>query len=90
MGDLNATPESDEIKIIYGSPLTDNFNQTNQRSGPVGTFNGFDMTVTPARRIDYVFVSQEFNVEKYQAVNSIIDGRYLSDHFPIVVQLKMN
>ncbi len=90
MGDFNAPSESDEMKVIYNSALDDAFFKARDKIGPFGTFSGFDLTITPDRRIDYVFCSDEYEVEKYAVVDKITDGRYLSDHFPVMIHLTKN
>ena len=52
--------------------------------GPVGTSNGFRFTAAFKNRIDYVFVSDHFQVRKYAALSDAKDQRYPSDHLPVV------
>lgn len=87
MGDFNALPESEVITTITGSMLSDAFNQPKIRFGQEGTFNGFDTITIPSRRIDFIFYSEDFIPGKYSTDSRIIDGRYLSDHFPVIVEL---
>lgn len=46
-----------------------------------------DLTGTPDRRIDYVFV-RGFTPVSARVVTDQRDGRYPSDHFPVVVELR--
>lgn len=88
MGDFNLEPNSVPIEILSEN-LNDTFARTRVRYGEIGTFNGFTINEIPKRRIDYVFVGDQFDVNAYTVDSRIIDGRFLSDHFPVIVQLKM-
>ncbi|HBD42553.1 MAG TPA: endonuclease/exonuclease/phosphatase [Bacteroidetes bacterium] len=93
MGDFNANPSSEAIDV-FSSFLTDAYHATiSSPQGPVATFNGFEVIdggyQEPEGRIDYVFMSDEFAVNSYAAINEVRDGRYVSDHFPILVGLSV-
>jgi len=45
--------------------------------GPTGTFNGFHFEKSVTRRIDYIFVSDEFKVNKYAVLSDSKDAKYL-------------
>lgn len=89
LGDFNAEESAQPILNITNSPLLDAYAQSEIRYGEVGTFNAFDYSRIPTRRIDYVFNSKDLKVRKYSLDSSVIDGRYLSDHFPVIVQLEL-
>ncbi|MEO9869188.1 endonuclease/exonuclease/phosphatase family protein [Ekhidna sp.] len=89
LGDFNVEEGAKPMINITESPLIDSHGEAEIKFGQTGTFNGFNYTKIPIRRIDYVFVTEDFKVEKYGVDSRIIDGRYLSDHFPVVVQLLM-
>lgn len=89
MGDLNTLPESEPIKILTGdgSPLRD----AKDRSiiphyGPESTWNAF-REVVPERRIDYVFVTDHFTVRRHAALTDRVNGRFLSDHLPVLAEV---
>jgi endonuclease/exonuclease/phosphatase family metal-dependent hydrolase len=84
MGDLNTAPESSPIREIT---LQDSFLGAEIVYGEEGTFSGFDVSRVPDRRIDYVFVSDDAQVMKYSTDSRLVDGRYISDHFPVIVYL---
>ncbi len=92
MGDLNARPGSRPIRIltenlhsyadihlnsIYGSPAAEKISNT---------YHGFTGRSKGAP-IDYIFVSDEFMVEDAYVDTTCEDGRYPSDHFPLVAVL---
>ena len=93
MGDFNASPSSEAINV-FSSFLTDTYHASiSSPQGPVATYNAFDVIdggyQDPEGRIDYVFVSDEFAVNSYEAIDEVRDGRYVSDHFPILVGLSV-
>lgn len=93
MGDFNASPSS-EAMGVFSSFLTDTYHASiSSPQGPVATYNAFDVIdggyQDPEGRIDYVFVSDEFAVHSYAAIDEVRDGRYVSDHFPILVGLSI-
>jgi endonuclease/exonuclease/phosphatase family metal-dependent hydrolase len=90
-GDFNSEPESDAITFLsnhyFDSKLTDSslLNSTN------GTFNGFDTSKQATRRIDYIFTNRRnVFVRKYNVISKLYDGKFASDHFPVVVEIELN
>jgi endonuclease/exonuclease/phosphatase family metal-dependent hydrolase len=51
------------------------------------TFNGFGKEIQPGNKIDYVFASPAFQVLSHEVVTDLYDGRYPSDHYPVVVKV---
>lgn len=89
MGDFNSTPETEQIKTI-SSFLNDTFLISKMPPyGPVGTFNSFEFTASMKDRIDYIFVSKDFDVSKYAVLTDAKDQRYPSDHLPVVVNVSL-
>lgn len=86
MGDLNLTPETRPIKL-FNEQLLDAFGAASTRLGPAGTFNGFSHSDPATRRIDYIMVSPGVEVAKFATLTDAIEGRYASDHFPVVATL---
>lgn len=83
-GDFNSTPDTEQIKSL-SSFLHDAYTVTKMPPyGPVGTSNGFRFTAPLKNRIDYVFVSDHFEVRKYAALSDSKEQRYPSDHLPVV------
>jgi endonuclease/exonuclease/phosphatase family metal-dependent hydrolase len=81
-GDFNAAPESRTHALLAAS-LTDAWHAASQRSGPAATFH--DFTGMPARRIDWILYRGVRPVA-VRTVTTHEDGRYPSDHFPIVAE----
>lgn len=87
-GDFNTGPGSPPYNEVIESGLKDSYD-SGLRLGPEGTFNGFTLTGTYDRRIDYIFYSG-FEPEYYVTESIVIDNQYLSDHFPIIAMLEYN
>ncbi|NNE70984.1 MAG: endonuclease/exonuclease/phosphatase family protein, partial [Rhodothermales bacterium] len=86
MGDFNFTEASAGYANLTGSGLQDAFVAAG-RPSPSETFTGFDATAGPSGdRIDLVFTSGA-SVRSYEALDVIHEGRYVSDHRPVVVSL---
>lgn len=87
LGDLNSTPDTEQI-ITIKSFLNDAYEVSEiQPYGPVGTFNSFDFLAPMDRRIDYIFVSDHFTVKKYGVLTDSYDQKYPSDHQPVVAKV---
>jgi endonuclease/exonuclease/phosphatase family metal-dependent hydrolase len=83
-GDFNSTPETEQITLLSAF-LNDAYTVSKMPPyGPVGTFNSFQFTAPYEKRIDYVFVSDHFEVRKYAALTDSKEQRYPSDHIPVV------
>ena len=86
-GDLNSTPDTEQVKHISNN-LNDSYLVSNIKPyGPMGTYSGFKLDAPFAERIDYVFVSNHFEIKKYAALTDFLDHRFPSDHLPVVVQV---
>lgn len=91
-GDFNALPDSEPIQIIYDSGLLkDAYLVTKDPPyGTVGTFNSFNPEAPMMNRIDYIWVTPEVVVKKYGVLNDMHSGRFPSDHFPVMVKVKLS
>ncbi len=94
MGDLNAKPNSKPIRILaenrhnyedlHLTSIWQNFSQEEI----FNTYHGFK-----GRRkgdpIDYIFFSEEFELEDAYIDQTSFNGRYPSDHYPLVAILRL-
>jgi endonuclease/exonuclease/phosphatase family metal-dependent hydrolase len=82
MGDLNATPDNPAITTLLADEtgLRDSFAEGTTPSGTISGFKGNPN----GRRIDYVMVDKRLKAEPAQIIRSERDGRYPSDHFPVL------
>ena len=86
-GDFNSTPETEQIKALQFI-LNDSYLISSQKPyGPVGTFNAFNLNAELKNRIDYVFTDNRLKVLKYGVLTDMKEGRFPSDHFPVVVDV---
>mgnify|MGYP006283954759 CR=1 FL=1 len=85
-GDFNTEPGSSPYNEIIENGLEDSYD-SDLRLGPEGTYNGFTLTGTYDRRIDYIFF-RGFVPEYYVTNSMVIDNQYLSDHFPVIAMLE--
>lgn len=90
-GDLNADPESAAYRALTRDavadavpPLVDAFAASRTgHYGPNSTWTAF-RAIEPGRRIDYVLVSARVPVWAHGVLTDAWDGRYPSDHLPVV------
>jgi endonuclease/exonuclease/phosphatase family metal-dependent hydrolase len=101
-GDFNAGEQNPAIRFLLGeidkpyaeggsvpSPnLVDTFREVWPDTKDVGTFNSFRGART-GEKIDAVFVSREWDVTVAAIVRTESDGRYPSDHFPVVATISL-
>lgn len=90
LGDLNSTPDS-EVYATINAALRDarSISQT-PAYGPLQTFNDFNVSKPAEERIDYIFLSPQWQVLRYAVLTDSIDARYPSDHFPVVARVRLN
>ena len=94
-GDFNCTPDSEPYQILTLRELdaeTRTFHDACRMSGvdhhgPTGTFTGFDIQAIPGQPIDYILVSREWQVLFHGTLSDTFDGRYPSDHMPVLAEI---
>ena len=84
-GDFNTTPDS-EVHAVLAKTLQDAWTTASRVEGSDATFHGF--TGNADKRIDWIFV-KGLQVDAATSVNTRWGGRYPSDHFPLVVTLRL-
>jgi len=87
-GDFNLENDSPGVQIIVGEMADAHIAAGENAFGPDGTFNGFEFNKPVERRIDYIFVSDDFEVLKSAILSDSKDTRYPSDHLPVFARLK--
>jgi endonuclease/exonuclease/phosphatase family metal-dependent hydrolase len=93
-GDLNADPTSASYRILTSEPiadaappLADAFSVSRGgHYGPTSTWTAF-RAIEPGRRIDYVLVSTPVTVLSHGILPDSWDGRFPSDHLPVLASL---
>jgi endonuclease/exonuclease/phosphatase family metal-dependent hydrolase len=84
-GDFNLRPESKGIKRLSGKLRNARLVSETTPLGPYGTACGFDINRQIDTLIDYIFVSPTVRVLRYANIKEIRNGRYPSDHLPVVI-----
>ncbi len=94
-GDFNAGEGSEPYRALFGqvegqaSPLVDAFRTAHPQPGPnEGTFSGFKAGAIGGARIDWIGVSQDWQVARVEIDRTERSGRTPSDHFPIIAVLR--
>lgn len=91
-GDFNYTSSAEGYKFITSenSPLKDA--QFISQSGHYGsdvTFNNFGEEHTPGNKIDFIFVNDKISVFEHGVIGETFNGKYPSDHMPVVAEIKI-
>lgn len=93
-GDFNAQPQDEPIQILSNTSDPNHFTDTKGLSrqphfGPEGTFNNFTAKATTAQPIDHIFIKNNgVTVLKHGTLAESWDGRFSSDHFPVLAVLQ--
>ena len=87
-GDFNSRPDTEQIKAMC-SILNDSREVSKMPPyGPEGTSNARFTFPVNRNRIDYIFVSKQFEVLKYAVLTDINRDRFFpSDHQPVVADM---
>ena len=86
-GDFIAFPTEEPIRILNDSGfLNDSYKITKEAPfGPVCTYHGYDSTIKTEERLDYIWVTDSIQIDKYGVLTNTLYGHTPSDHFPVMV-----
>ena len=84
MGDFNVTPDSDIYKIFTDGGFVDS-RSIAEDADDINSFHAFGGN---SKMIDFVFVKNINKVSNVKTVTDMIDGRYPSDHYPVVADFE--
>lgn len=87
-GDFNSPPQSEPIIIITKQLIDSQTADKSLSMAPEGTFNNFDTSTPSSERIDYIFTGKGFSPKSYTILRETFDGRYPSDHFPVIAVIR--
>ena len=92
MGDFNAHPGDEPIKIIMDKADPEHLTDSKSISltphyGPTGTFNSFKSMEISDEPIDYIFIKNKVKVLKHATLSQSWKGRFSSDHFPVFARI---
>jgi endonuclease/exonuclease/phosphatase family metal-dependent hydrolase len=91
MGDFNMGEDNPALAQLAASTspaLQDTFRAVNPDARDVGTFHEFTGS-TDGDKIDYIFVTPEFQTLTASILHDNQNGRYPSDHFPILTRVSL-
>ncbi len=86
-GDFNA-PGGEEVWRELGAEFDDARDLAQERRGPAGTSSGFEGRID-GRRIDWILLRGPWKASSVETVVVERDGRYPSDHFPVVAVIEL-
>jgi len=86
-GDFNAGEDNPAVAAMRAA-FTDTHRALHPTDTLVGTFNGFRGTAT-GPKIDYIFASPGVEAIESRIERGHEDGRYPSDHFPVIVRVRV-
>lgn len=89
-GDFNAGEDNPAVRAMTADGTwRDTFRLRHPSASPVGTFTAFRSGNVGGDKIDYVFVSPEWQVLDAAIIRTERAGRYPSDHFPVTATLQL-
>jgi endonuclease/exonuclease/phosphatase family metal-dependent hydrolase len=90
-GDLNGGQQSDWYQTLAASGLlTDTYSQVKYPYVNNSSFNGWGKDNDGYQIIDHVFVTEGFMASRWGILTDTYHGKFVSDHFPVLVQVKLH
>ncbi len=92
MGDFNALPDEEPIRVITDPANPLHLVDTRDISilphfGPDGSFNGWKTSETGNLEIDHIFCNDKIGVLRHGTLSQVWGTRFSSDHFPVMAEL---
>lgn len=90
-GDFNVNERSEAYAIMTETEgiYDARYISESGHQGPTTSSNNWEEMRGPESRIDYVFVNQYVNVQTHRILDDKFDGRFPSDHLPVVAELAL-
>jgi endonuclease/exonuclease/phosphatase family metal-dependent hydrolase len=89
-GDFNVGEDNPAIRTLAGDKaFVDTFRVVHPDERQVGTYTAFKPGQLDGPKIDYVFVQRGTEVLSAEIIRTARDGRYPSDHFPVVARVRL-
>lgn len=94
IGDFNSDLDGDGLRALTGSVTMPGLRDSRGASqskpfGPAGTFNNFKLQPEGQDAIDHILVGGNVSVVRYAVIAQNVDGRMLSDHYPVLADLRL-
>lgn len=88
-GDFNSTPESDVVAHVTGESVKNHLTNTRTASplvyGPAWSYHEWgNLPLEKRTLIDYIFIGGPLTTLRYGVLAETLDGRWLSDHCPVI------
>jgi endonuclease/exonuclease/phosphatase family metal-dependent hydrolase len=92
-GDFNFKSDFGGYKILTGGRKNYLFDTQKiakvDSSGSNITYNRFGQFLEEGNKIDYIFIKNNIEVDKHKIIMDTFDGRYPSDHMPVLAVLRI-
>jgi len=92
-GDFNVGPDSEAYDVfIREGGFTDTWDSAKVKIGEgLGTFNNFNNPAGRGKawRIDWILTRGPVVAKRIQILDDIVEGRYPSDHYPLIADLQL-
>ncbi len=90
-GDFNVDQKTEAYKtMIANTGFQDaQFVSETPHYGPNGSFNGFSLLKPLQPKIDFIFVKAPVRVLQHAVLTDQQDGRYPSDHLPVIAEVEI-
>lgn len=89
-GDFNGSTSTEWYQTIANSGiLKDTYNEVKFPYANNSSFNNFSYSGKSNDIIDHIFVTDQFKVIKWGLLTDTYHGKFPSDHFPVLVELKL-
>jgi endonuclease/exonuclease/phosphatase family metal-dependent hydrolase len=88
-GDLNVTESEQAYKLLADSDRLSDARYVSEtgHQGPTASFNDWENLRPDESRIDYIFVSNGIRTLNHRILDDRYEGRFPSDHLPVVSEL---
>lgn len=90
MGDLNGGNETQWYQTIDNSGiLKDTYSEAKYPMAGNPTYQDFGKAISDNEIIDHIFVTNNFSVKKWGILSNTFQGKYPSDHFPVLSEVNL-
>ena len=89
-GDFNFNATTENYKRITLQLKDAQFISNTTHYGPLGTSSGFWVNKPVKGKIDFIFVSRDIKVLQHAVLTDQMEGRYFSDHLPVITKIIMD
>ena len=86
-GDFNVGESNPALATLIG-PFVDTYRVVRPQEKTVGTFTGFKFGNVEGEKIDYILAQPGTEVLHADILRTARDGRYPSDHFPVIARIR--